>query len=237
MNYKASVITSIFNSELFIEGFMENLLEQEDLESFEVFLLNADSTDDTENLILKHSLPPNVFYQNLKKKYSIYDTWNIGAKKATSNFLTNWNTDDRISKNSLKIHAEYMHENPECDISYGHVAWSYQPNEKYSENPLVNFYPCQKPYENFLLNHNSPHNMPMWKKRLHNEYGYFDPQWPTAADFEFWCRCYKNGAVFHKINEIFGLYYYNPNGLSTQSQSSNMEEGAKIREMYNEKNN
>ena len=66
MNYKASVITSIFNSELFIEGFMENLLEQEDLESFEVFLLNADSTDDTENLILKHSLPPNVFYQNLK---------------------------------------------------------------------------------------------------------------------------------------------------------------------------
>ena len=48
MKYKASVITSIFNSELFIEGFLENLLEQEYLSSFEILLLNAQSTDKTE---------------------------------------------------------------------------------------------------------------------------------------------------------------------------------------------
>ena len=29
-----------------------------------------------------------------------------------------------------------------------------------------------------------------------------------------------------------GLYYYNPEGLSTNRQSSNVEEGKKIREIY-----
>ena len=232
MKYKATVITSIFNSELFIEGFLENLLGQEDLSSFEVLLLNAQSTDHTENLILKYELPSNVIYKKLDKKYSIYETWNIGVELANAPLLTNWNADDRKKNNALKTQAGYMINNPECDISYGYVAWSYEPNEKYNQNTLLDLYPCEAPYEGFLFNHNSPHNMPFWKKELHDKYGHFDTNWPTAADFEFWARCYKNNAIFHKINEVFGLYYYNPAGLSTHAQSSNMAEGERIRKIY-----
>ena len=235
MKYKATVITSIFNSELFIEGFLENLLEQEDLGSFEVLLLNAQSTDQTENLILKRDLPPNVIYKKLDKKHSIYEAWNIGVKLAKAPLLTNWNTDDRKKNNALKLHADYMVNNPECDISYGYVAWSHKPNEKYSDDTHISLYPCEAPYADFLFTHNSPHNMPFWKKELHDKYGYFDTTWPTAADFEFWVRCYKNNANFHKINDIFGLYYYNPEGLSTHSQTTNIEEGQRIRELYYEK--
>ena len=71
--------------------------------------------------------------------------------------------------------------------------------------------------------------------KLHEKYGYFDTQWPTAADHEFWLRCHRNGAIFHKIYEILGLYYYNPEGLSTHSETSNMQEGVKIRNLYLEK--
>ena len=69
MKYKASVITSIFNSELFIEGFLENVLQQKNLSSFEILLLNAQSTDRTEELILKRDLPSNVIYKKLDKKF------------------------------------------------------------------------------------------------------------------------------------------------------------------------
>ena len=235
MKYKASVITSIFNSELFIEGFLENVLQQKDLGSFEVLLLNAQSTDKTEELILKHDLPSNVIYKKLDKKYSIYETWNIGAKLSSSDILTNWNVDDRKASNALEKHSNYMIENADCDVSYGYVGWSVTPNETFQENGLSKIYPCEEPAPRFLLGHNSPHNMPFWRKKLHEKYGYFDTQWPTAADHEFWLRCHRNGAIFHKIYEILGLYYYNPEGLSTHSETSNMQEGVKIRNLYLEK--
>ena len=235
MKYKASVITSIFNSELFIEGFLENVLEQEDLSSFEILLLNAQSTDRTEELILKHDLPPNVIYKKLDKKYSIYETWNIGVRLSSSDILTNWNADDRKASDALKKHSSYMVNNPDCDVSYGYVGWSVTPTETFQENGLSKIYPCEEAAPRFLLGHNSPHNMPFWRKKLHEKYGYFDTQWPTAADHEFWLRCHHNGATFHKINEILGLYYYNPEGLSTHAETSNMQEGAKIRSLYIEK--
>jgi hypothetical protein len=198
-------------------------------------LLNAQSTDRTEDLILKYDLPPNVIYKKLDKKYSIYETWNIGIKLSSSDILTNWNTDDRKASNALKIHSAYMIDNPDCDISYGYIAWSLIANETFQDNDLLKIYPCEAPTDRFLISHNSPHNMPFWRKALHEKYGYFDTQWATAADHEFWLRCHHNGANFHKINQILGLYYYNPEGLSTHAQTSNIEEGAKIRKLYDEK--
>ena len=235
MSYKASIITSIFNSEKFIEGFLENLLAQEELECFEVLLLNAQSTDNTENIISRYSLPENIIYKNLDKKYSIYETWNMGVDLSSSDILTNWNTDYRKRNNALKIHGNYMNQNPDCDVSYSYVAWSTIPNETFEQNDLSKIYPCEAPSKRFLIGHNSPHNMPFWRKNLHKKYGYFDTKWQTAADHEFWLRCHHQGASFDKINEILGLYYYNPQGLSTSSQTTNIEEGQEIRKIYNEK--
>jgi glycosyltransferase involved in cell wall biosynthesis len=233
--YKCSVITSIYNSEKFIKGFLENCLAQQDLESFEFLLLDAASDDRTQEIILSYELPENFIYKRLEKKYSIYETWNIGVDLASSEILTNWNTDDRKKNNSLKIQSNYMEINPECDVSYGYVAWSVKPNETYEDANLLELYPCEAPEKSFLLGHNSPHNMPFWRKSLHSKHGYFDTTWPTAADHEFWLRCHHAGANFQKINQIVGLYYYNPDGLSTGAETTSREEGQKIREIYHEK--
>ena len=233
--YNCSVITSIYNSEKFIRGFLDNCLEQEGLENFEFLLLDTASEDNTQEIILSYDLPENFFYKRYDQKYSIYETWNRGVDLASSDILTNWNTDDRKRINGLKIHSDYMQANPECDLSYGYVAWSYKPNEKFEEGNLQNLYPCEAPSSRFLVGHNSPHNMPFWRKDLHDKHGYFDTVWRTAADHEFWLRCHHAGAQFEKINQVMGLYYYNPEGLSTNQQSTNIEEGKKIREIYNEK--
>lgn len=228
---RISVITSIYNGEKFLNQFLENVLNQTCIDDIEILLLDAQSTDDTKNIIEKFK-HPSLKYISLDKKYSIYDTWNIGINLAKSNLISNWNIDDRRKNTSLENQIAFMEKNNECDICYGYVAWSFKPNEKFEENSLTNLYPCHDVTFETMMKNNSPHCMPVWRKNLHDRFGLFDPFYKTAADFDFWLRCLKGGASFNKIYETVGLYYYNPNGLSTNSASTNMQEGALIKEKY-----
>lgn len=228
---RASVIVSIYNGEKFLHGFLENVLQQTCLNDIEVLLLDAQSTDNTKNIIDQYP-HPSIKYSLLDKKYSIYETWNIGVDRSNSEILTNWNIDDRRKFNSLETQISYMENNPSCDVCYGHVAWSFKENEKFEENNLLDIYPCYNVTMETMMVNNSPHCMPMWRKTLHRKFDHFDCKYATAADFDFWMRCLCGGANFSKLYEIVGLYYYNPNGLSTNAQSTNMQEGESIKQKY-----
>ena len=228
---RLSVIVSIYNGEKFLEQFLENVLNQSCIDDIEVLLLDAQSTDSTKKIIenFKHD---SLKYILLDKKYSIYETWNIGIEMAKSDLLSNWNIDDRRKNNSLESQITFMENNHECDVCYGYVAWSFKENEKFEENDLINLYPCHDVTFETMMENNSPHCMPVWRKNLHDKFVMFDTKYQTAADFEFWLRCLNEKTNFSKLYEVVGLYYYNPNGLSTNMKSTNIEEGKIIKEKY-----
>lgn len=228
---RASIITSIYNGEVFLKNFLENVLEQTCINDIEVLLLDAQSTDNTSSIVksFKH---PSLKYFLLDKKYSIYETWNIGIELSKSNLISNWNIDDRRKNNSLETQIAFMENNPECDVCYGYVAWSFKENEKFEENKLIDLYPCYDVTFETMMENNSPHCLPLWKKNLHQKFGPFDCSYQTAADFDFWLKCLKGKAIFNKLYDIIGLYYYNPNGLSTSMKSTNMQEATIIKEKY-----
>lgn len=227
---KISVIVSLYNAGKFIRGFMENVMEQARLEEMEILLLDAQSADETAAVIAEYN-HPSLRYILLESRLSIYEAWNYGISVAQADILTNWNADDRRRSDSMW--AQYaLFEDPGVDISYGATAWSYRENERFEENLLTEIYPCYNVSIHSMMANNSPHCMPMWRKNLHDRFGLFDPRYPTAADFDFWLRCLAGGAKFKRVDEIVGLYYHNPNGLSTHSQTSNMREGAEIKQNY-----
>ena len=228
---RASILTSIYNGEKFLDGFLQNAISQTFIDQVEILLLDAKSTDDSESII-KNYKHPSLKYTKLDKKYSIYETWNIGIGISKSSILSNWNIDDRRKNNSIETQTLYMENNPLCDVSYGYVAWSFKQNETFEENLLTEIYPCFDVTMQTMIENNSPHCMPFWRKNLHDKFGLFDIKYPTAADFEFWMRCLYNGSRFDKIYDIVGSYYYNPSGLSTNSQSSNIIEGSQIKQKY-----
>lgn len=230
-NPRLSVIVSLYNAEKFIRGFMDNVMEQDGLDHMQILLLDAQSTDNTAKIIHSYN-HPSLDYVMLRDKLSIYETWNRGVALSNAPLITNWNADDRRKFNSLQTQLSFMENNPEIDVCYGHVAWSYKANEKFDEANIYDLYPCYDVSAETMMENNSPHCMPMWRKSLHDRFGLFDITYPTAADFDFWMRCLEGGAKFQKLYETVGLYYYNPNGLSTNSRSSNMIEGAKIKEKY-----
>lgn len=228
---RLTIIVSIYNAEKYIRGFLNNLMEQTILADCQVLLLDAQSTDSTAAIIAEYN-HPSLEYILLQDRLSIYETWNKGVALSKAPILTNWNTDDRRKFDSLESQLLFLENNPSSDVCYGYTAWSTVPNEKFEQNNLLNLYPCYEVTVQSMMENNSPHCMPMWRKSLHDKFGLFDLEYPTAADFDFWMRCSEGGAKFSRLFEIVGLYYYNPNGLSTNSQSSNMREGAKIKEKF-----
>ena len=70
--------------------------------------------------------------------------------------------------------------------------------------------------------------MPLWRKNLHDSLGFFDENYKTASDGDFWLRCAIAGAKIEMINHPVGLYFLNPEGRSTDE--------ATLKEMVEEVN-
>ena len=62
--------------------------------------------------------------------------------------------------------------------------------------------------------------MPMWRKSLHEQFGYFKEDFKSASDWEFWLRCAYGGSLFKKVRDRLGLYYFNPKGISSNPEGT-----------------
>jgi len=55
---------------------------------------------------------------------------------------------------------------------------------------------------------------------MHERYGLFDESFKMAGDWEMWLRAVDNGSEFRRVEGAHGLYYENPEGLSTNKEKS-----------------
>ena len=102
------------------------------------------------------------------------------------------------------------------------------------ENSYKEIYPILQHSLQNLLNNNSPHCMPLWRKNLHDRFGYFDESYKTASDGDFWLRCAIGGAIIEMINHPVGLYFENPEGRSTNPETlqTMIQEVQSMRQKY-----
>jgi hypothetical protein len=81
---------------------------------------------------------------------------------------------------------------------------------------------------NNLLQYNSPHNAPMWRKKLHEQVGLFDVSFRSAGDWDFWIRCISKGKQFFKVAPAHIAYFQNPEGISTRPDTRGRDEAFRI---------
>lgn len=219
-NYKCSIFCSFYKGQNFIQSYLENLLDQSIFTQIEFILLNCNSPDNEEKYILPLTEKyDNIKYHKIEKDPGLYSGWNHSIKLCSSSIIGNWNIDDRKNRDGIEILLHQFDKDPGLDIVYGFTYISRIANEKYIENSYNEIYPyLPHSFENLLRN-NSPHCMPLWKKNLHDKFGYFDNNYETAADGDFWLRCAVGGATIRMVNHPVGLYYENPTGRSTNSQT------------------
>jgi len=234
---RITVITSVFNSSYFIGHFLDDIRRQTIFEDCEFFFLDAGGNDGSRLEILKLAqFYPNIQYFNIGPK-NIYETWNLGVVLSKTKYLTNWNTDDRRLPDSLEKQVKFLDENPDIDLCYGQTLWVDTPNLIVEESPQENKTPCFNATLETMLQFNSPHCLPVWRKSLHEKHGLFDDKFFSAGDYEMWMRALNRGSKFGKLDEVVGSYYRNPKGISSNPETLNkaVEEVMKIREFYGNK--
>ena len=85
-----------------------------------------------------------------------------------------------------------------------------------------------------MLQCNLPHNHPVWRRSLHDKFGYFSTEYVSGSDWDFWLRCTVGGTQMRLIKQVLGIYYQNPEGMSTKQENMerNLQEVFDIRHKY-----
>ena len=231
---KISIITSVYNGDQFIEGFLADITRQTIFDQCELIMINAGSPGNEESVIKKYMTQySNIIYKRLDFDPGLYQVWNIAIGLSSGEYITNANLDDRLAPNCYEVHAGVLDKDPEVMLVYSDRYDTHVPNETFEDNTGTKF--TQSPeFSREMMYQCWPSNNPMWRKALHNEYGYFDTRYKYSGDWEMWLRAVEAGAKFKKINGYYSLFYYNPQGLSTGEQSKNLKdkEDQTIRERY-----
>lgn len=217
--YRCSIFCSFFKGGKFIEGYLNNVYEQSVFEDVEFIFLDCNSPEDEGLNYLTKIKDKNIKYRRLDNDPGLYAAWNIAVKMCNAPIIGNWNIDDRKNREGLEILIKQFEKDENLDIAYGITYISKKPNEQYADNSFEHIYPCLDHSLENLFKNNSPHCMPLWKKNLHDKFGYFDETYETASDGDFWLRCAIGGATIKKISHPVGLYFENPNGRSTNPET------------------
>jgi hypothetical protein len=229
-SYKLTFITSMFKGDFWVEKFMANMVSLDGFADTELIVFNENSPGNEDEIMFDYAKKfENVTYVKLDYDPGLYEIWNIGCKVARSDLLSNANLDDRKRADFITEHLRYFNVFSDVSVVSAPCFISKKPHEipedieiNREKNPL-SFYTSRQLYsfkDLFTIKHldgnrkitvprNIPHCMPVWKKSLHQDYGYFDENFggPTA-DYEFWLRIAVQGEKFANINVPLGVYYY-----------------------------
>ncbi len=233
-----SAIASLYRGGDFIEQFMDNITGQHGFtECCELIIVDADSPENECETIKRFlSKFKNINYIHCNYRIGIYEAWNLAAKSAQGKYLTNTNLDDLRRYDSLMLQAEILETLNFVDVVYQDLFYTFDPTLSFDDIAkfgLQTTLPVISSHN--MLDFNSPHNAPMWRKQLHNELGYFETRYRSAGDYDFWLRCLAAGKKFYKINEPHVVYYQNPKGLSTRPDTRGLAESCEILKNYGRK--
>ncbi len=213
---RVSIITSMYNADEYIDGFLKDITRQTIFNQCELILINANSPGNEEPIIKKYvEKYPNIRYKRLEKDPGIYGVWNECVRMARAPYITNYNVDDRFTPNALEVHVAEIERNADIDLVYADRFESSEKNQTFESDLSKHKYIASREFspENMLFC--LPGNSPMWRKSLHDKHGMFNESYKVSGDWEMWLRAVEGGAEFKRIPGAYGIYYRNPDGLST----------------------
>lgn len=201
-----TAIVSTYNSERFIRGCIEDLEAQTLASRLEIIVVDSGSEQD-EGVVIRELQKRyhNIKYVRTEERETIYSAWNRGLQIARGKYITNANTDDRHRADALERMVDALDRNPDVVLVYADVAVTKAENSTFG-NAVVDGYfrwPEFDANNLFAVCYVGP--QPMWRAEVHQRYGYFDPTFRVAGDYEFWLRLAGSERFMH-IPDVLGLY-------------------------------
>lgn len=230
-----SAIVSVYNSERFIRGCLEDLVAQTLYRrgELEIVVVNTGSPQNEDPIIREFvKKNRNIKYIKTEQRETVYQAWNRGIKAAEGEYITNANTDDRHRVDALEIMASQLDKSCDIVLVYANSYITGKANDTFNSHrpKLALVYPQYD--RNTLLKWCCIGPQPMWRRSLHDELGFFDERYKVAGDYEFWLRISEKYQFKH-IDDYLGLFYKANDNLEFQDMDRSHQETFEIQERYN----
>lgn len=234
---KVSTLTSVFKAkewlrEWFIDMERQTIFKANKLELVIVHPRKSPHFEEEQKIILeyKEKYPDKIVYEALEEDPGVYGCWNKCVELSSGEYLSNANTDDRKHPECLEAHAKELYMNPEVSLVYADSYITHKPNETFESNSSNGErYNFEQFSVEAMIRSNLPHCMPVYRKSLHDKHGMFDASLRSPGDWDMFTRFALGGEKFKKLSGIYGLYFFNPVGISTNKE---MFEHKRKEEMY-----
>lgn len=221
-----SALVSTYNSEEFIRGCLQDLVEQTLYQKgqLEIIVINSGSQQNERTVVEEFQRTYRHIRYIETERETIYGAWNRGIRIASGKYITNANTDDRHSPEMLEKLALTLEQNPDAAYVYSHFYITEVPNQTWqTKTPCftADWHPEYSRVELLQRYYCGP--QPMWRKSLHAEYGYFDEQMKVSGDYEFALRISQTHKLM-RVREVLGLYLRNPSSLERTAGTREQED-------------
>lgn len=226
---KISIICSNYNSDRWIDDYLNYLNEQID-RRFTVIFIDANSTDESLSKIKKFSSSTDIEVKILecKERIGVYAAWNLGIKSAETEYIMNYNTDDMLYRYAISVYNSYLDKYPEIDLFYGPCGFVKTRNIS-DYTSYINW----PEYSHEIMMHmciGGP--FPLLKKKVFEEIGYFDESFVSSGDYEMWARMSKQKRSFKKIPEAIGSFYLREDSVHSSNAEKARQEDQFIQTKY-----
>jgi glycosyltransferase involved in cell wall biosynthesis len=196
-NYKSpliSIITVVYNGEVFLEDALLSVLNQID-KRFEYIVVDGASTDNSVEIIRRHQAGISKWIS--EPDDGIYDAINKGIKMASGKFIGILNADDLLNDGILSNLAIEIEQSPELDYLYGFVERMTTSGKVYD---IASSLAMSEMEQNKFKQIPIPHGALFVKKKLFEELGYYKTDYIINSDYDFILRMIENGKNGKKIN-------------------------------------
>lgn len=230
---RISAIVSSYNSERFIRGCLENLEAQTIARDLEIIVVDAASPQNERAIVEEFQQRySNIVYIRLEQRETVYAAWNRAIRAARGQYITNANTDDRHRADALEILARTLDENPEVTLVYADCLITRTENETFNaSHPVRKFQWHDFDPAALVLKGCFVGPQPMWRREVHEEHGYFDADFVSAGDYEFWLRIARNRKFLH-VKQTLGLYLESPGSVEHRNQDRAAREAEEAKRRY-----
>lgn len=218
-----SVITPVYNSEQFIEGCIQNVIEQ-GCHQVEHIIVDGNSTDRTVEIIKKYADQ----YQHIKwisePDQGQSDAMNKGISMANGFIISFLNVDDYYSPNVLNRVLEVFASLPEPSLLVGNCnVWNEKGEIIEVNKPhrlsLFDLLTVQFP-NNFQVQMPTNPSAYFYHTSLHQKIGLYNTQEHYALDIDFLLRAVQVATSIY-LDEDFGNYRFIPGTKTFQDAQNN----------------
>jgi glycosyltransferase involved in cell wall biosynthesis len=229
-NPTVSVVVAAYNHEKYVRTLLESILAQT-FQDFEVVIIDDGSSDSTGDIIEEYArkYQDKIRFVRQENK-GLVDTVNLAFRMSRGKYIAPVGSDDVWLPEKLAKQVQKFDEDPSLSLVYTDLNII---DEK--GNVTSRYSRSVKPYWGQITNQFFVSNfisgiVVMYKRELFEKYGYWDPRYKIASDYEFSLRVSPYIKVGY-IDEVLALYRVHKNSSSLGNEATGIE-GLEVRKRF-----